>query len=157
MLYKKEEGKNLNQHLLSVDVQTSLVSITGYIGHPDSARKRNAWQYFFVNGRYMRHPYFYKAVISNYEQLLPAGEMPHYFLHIQVDPSTIDVNIHPTKTEIKFENEQPIWQILSAAVRETLGKSNAVPTIDFDTEGAPEIPSITMALPCMIPNAAAIT
>ena len=121
-------GKNLNQHLLSVDVQTSLVSITGYIGHPDSARKRNAWQYFFVNGRYMRHPYFYKAVISNYEQLLPAGEMPHYFLHIQVDPSTIDVNIHPTKTEIKFENEQPIWQILSAAVRETLGKSNAVPT-----------------------------
>ena len=88
----------------------------------------------------MRHPYFYKAVISNYEQLLPAGEMPHYFLHIQVDPSTIDVNIHPTKTEIKFENEQPIWQILSAAVRETLGKSNAVPTIDFDTEGAPEIP-----------------
>lgn len=133
-------GKNLNQHLLSVDVQTSLVSITGYIGHPDSARKRNAWQYFFVNGRYMRHPYFYKAVISNYEQLLPAGEMPHYFLHIQVDPSTIDVNIHPTKTEIKFENEQPIWQILSAAVRETLGKSNAVPTIDFDTEGAPEIP-----------------
>ena len=72
-------GKNLNQHLLSVDVQTSLVSITGYIGHPDSARKRNAWQYFFVNGRYMRHPYFYKAVISNYEQLLPAGEMRHYF------------------------------------------------------------------------------
>ena len=133
-------GKNLNTHLLAVDVQTSLVSVTGYIGHPESARKRNAWQYFFVNGRYMRHPYFYKAVISNYEQLLPAGEAPHYFLHIQVDPSTIDVNIHPTKTEIKFENEQPIWQILSAAVKEALGKSNAAPVIDFDTEGAPEIP-----------------
>ena len=133
-------GKNLNQHLLSVDVQTSLVSITGYIGHPDSARKRNAWQYFFVNGRYMRHPYFYKAVVSNYEQLLLAGELPHFFLHMQVDPSTIDVNIHPTRTEIKFENEQPIWQILSAAVKETLGKFNAAPTIDFDTEGAPEIP-----------------
>lgn len=133
-------GKNLNPHLLAVDVQTSLVSITGYVGHPESARKRNAWQYFFVNGRYMRHPYFYKAVVSNYEQLLPAGEMPHFFLHIQVDPATIDVNIHPTKTEIKFENEQPIWQILSSAVKEALGKSNAVPSIDFDTEGAPEIP-----------------
>ena len=133
-------GKNLNPHLLAVDVQTSLVSITGYVGHPESARKRNAWQYFFVNGRYMRHPYFYKAVVSNYEQLLPAGEMPHFFLHIQVEPATIDVNIHPTKTEIKFENEQPIWQILSSAVKEALGKSNAVPSIDFDTEGAPEIP-----------------
>lgn len=133
-------GKNLNQHLLSVDVQTSLVSITGYIGHPEAARKRNAWQYFFVNGRYMRHPYFHKAVMTNYEQLLPAGEMPHYFLHLQVDPSTIDVNIHPTKTEIKFENEQPIWQILSAAVKETLGKFNAAPSINFDAEGAPEIP-----------------
>lgn len=133
-------GKNLNQHLLAVDVQTSLVSVTGYITHPDAARKRNAWQYFFANGRYMRHPYFYKAVMTNYEQLLPAGEMPHYFLHIQVDPATIDVNIHPTKTEIKFENEQPIWQILSAAVKETLGKSNAVPSIDFDTIDAPEIP-----------------
>ncbi len=133
-------GKNLNQHLLAVDVQTSLVSVTGYICHPEAARKRNPWQYFFVNGRYMRHPYFYKAVMSNYEQLLPSGESPHYFLHIQVDPATIDVNIHPTKTEIKFENEQPIWQILSAAIKETLGKSNAVPSIDFDRIDAPEIP-----------------
>ncbi|MCD8287351.1 MAG: DNA mismatch repair endonuclease MutL, partial [Porphyromonadaceae bacterium] len=133
-------GKNINQYLLPVNVQTSIVSITGYIGHPEAVRKRNPWQYFFVNGRYMRHPYFYKAVISNYEQLLPIGGMPHYFLHLQVDPATIDVNIHPTKTEIKFENEQPIWQILSAAVKEALGKSNVAPTIDFDTENAPEIP-----------------
>lgn len=133
-------GKNLNQKLLSVEAESSLVSINGFVGKPETAKKRGALQYFFVNGRFMKHPYFHKAVMQAYDQLIPAGEMPSYFIYFNLDPSTIDVNIHPTKTEIKFENEQPIWQILLAAVRETLAKSSAIPTIDFDVEGAIDIP-----------------
>ncbi|MFV0539487.1 MAG: DNA mismatch repair endonuclease MutL [Dysgonomonas sp.] len=133
-------GKSFNQQLISIDINTSLAKITGFVGKPESARKTRAQQYFFVNGRYMRHPYFNKAVQSAFESLIPVGEMPNYFIYFEVDPSAIDVNIHPTKTEIKFENEQPIWQILSAAVKEALGKFNEVPTIDFDTEGAIDIP-----------------
>ena len=133
-------GKNLNQKLLSVEAESSLVSINGFVGKPETAKKRGALQYFFVNGRFMKHPYFHKAVMQAYDQLIPAGEMPSYFIYFNLDPATIDVNIHPTKTEIKFENEQPIWQILLAAVRETLAKSSAIPTIDFDVEGAIDIP-----------------
>ena len=133
-------GKNLNQKLLSLDVKSSLVSITGFIGRPDAAKKRGALQYFFVNGRFMKHPYFHKAVMQAYEQLIPAGDQPSYFIYFTLDPATIDVNIHPTKTEIKFENEQPIWQILVAATREALAKSSAIPTIDFDQEGTIDIP-----------------
>ena len=133
-------GKNLNQKLLSVDAQSSLVTISGFVGRPDSAKKRGALQYFFVNGRFMKHPYFHKAVMQAYEQLIPPGEQPNYFIYFTLDPSTIDVNIHPTKTEIKFENEQPIWQILMAATREALAKSSAIPTIDFDVEDAIDIP-----------------
>ena len=133
-------GKSLNQQLLALDTETSLVKISGYVGRPESARKRGALQYFFVNGRYMRHPYFHKAVTICYEHLVPVGEMPNYFINLTVEPETIDVNIHPTKSEIKFENEQPIWQILSASVKEALGKYSAAPTIDFDMDDAPEIP-----------------
>ena len=133
-------GKTLNQKLLSVDAQSSLVTISGFVGRPDSAKKRGALQYFFVNGRFMKHPYFHKAVMQAYEQLIPAGEQPNYFIYFTLDPATIDVNIHPTKTEIKFENEQPIWQILMAATREALAKSSAIPTIDFDVEDAIDIP-----------------
>ena len=133
-------GKTLNQKLLSVDAQSSLVTISGFVGRPDSAKKRGALQYFFVNGRFMKHPYFHKAVMQAYEQLIPVGEQPNYFIYFTLDPATIDVNIHPTKTEIKFENEQPIWQILMAATREALAKSSAIPTIDFDVEDAIDIP-----------------
>ena len=133
-------GKNQNQKLLSLEATSSLVSITGFVGRPDAAKKRGALQYFFVNGRFMKHPYFHKAVMQAYEQLIPAGEMPSYFIYFQVDPATIDVNIHPTKTEIKFENEQPIRQILLAAIRETLAKSSAIPTIDFNLEDMIDIP-----------------
>ena len=133
-------GKNLNQKLLSLDAQSSLVTINGFVGRPDAAKKRGALQYFFVNGRFMKHPYFHKAILQAYEQLIPAGEQPNYFVYFTLDPATIDVNIHPTKTEIKFENEQPIWQILMAATRESLAKSSAIPTIDFDAEGAISIP-----------------
>ncbi|MDR1879905.1 MAG: DNA mismatch repair endonuclease MutL [Tannerellaceae bacterium] len=133
-------GKTINQKLLSVEVQSSLVTLSGFVGRPDSVRKRGALQYFFVNGRYMKHPYFHKAIMQAYEQLIPTGEMPNYFIYFTLDPATIDVNIHPNKTEIKFENEQPIWQILSAATREALGKSSAIPTIDFNTDDAIPIP-----------------
>lgn len=134
-------GKKLNQELLSLDINTTMVKIHGYIGRPESARKKGARQFFFVNGRYMRHPYFHKAVASAYDNLIPIGEQVSYFIYFEVAPSDIDVNIHPTKTEIKFENEQAVWQILSAAVKETLGRFNAVPSIDFDTEGMPDIPA----------------
>lgn len=133
-------GKNLNQKLLSLDAQSSMVTISGFVGRPDSAKKRGALQFFFVNGRYMKHPYFHKAIMQAYEQLIPAGDMPNYFVYFTLDPSSIDVNIHPTKTEIKFENEQPIWQILMAATREALAKSSAIPKIDFDVEDAIDIP-----------------
>ena len=136
-------GRKFDQQLVPVQVETSLVNISGFVGLPSAARKKGAHQYFFVNGRYMRHPYFSKAVMTAYERLLPEGEQIPYFLHLQVDPSRIDVNIHPTKTEIKFQDEQPIWQIILAAVREALGRSGAVPTIDFDTAGRPDIPAFT--------------
>lgn len=133
-------GKKLGQELLSVDVDTTLVKITGCVGVPESARKKGAHCFFFVNGRYMRHPYFHKAVMEAYAHLIPAGEQVPYFLYFTVEPSRIDVNIHPTKTEIKFEDEQPIWQILMAAVREVLGRSNMAPSIDFDLADCPDIP-----------------
>ncbi|MBQ4519140.1 MAG: DNA mismatch repair endonuclease MutL [Bacteroidaceae bacterium] len=134
-------GKKLNEQLLAVEVDTTLVKVSGYVAKPESSRKKGAHQYFFVNGRYMRHPYFHKAVMEPYERLIPVGEQVSYFIYMEVDPANIDVNIHPTKTEIKFENEQAIWQILAAAVKEALGKFNEVPSIDFDTEGMPDIPS----------------
>jgi len=134
-------GNSIDQQLLPVDIDTSLVKIQGYVGKPENARKRNALQFMFVNERYMRHPYFHKAVMSAYEQLISEGEQPNYFLRFNVDPQSIDVNIHPTKTEIKFEDEMPIWQILAAGVKETLGRFSEVPSIDFDTQDAPTIPA----------------
>lgn len=133
-------GKKINHDLLPVNVSTTVCNISGFVGKPESARKKGAHQYFFVNGRYMKHPYFHKAVTSSFERLLPVGEQVPYFLYFDVPPQDIDVNIHPTKTEIKFENEQTIWQILSASVKEAVGKFNDVPAIDFDTEGRPDIP-----------------
>lgn len=134
-------GKKLNEQLLSVDVDTTLARITGFVGKPEAARKKNTNQYFFVNGRYMRHPYFHKAVVEAFTHLIPEGEQIPYFLYFEVEPANIDVNIHPTKTEIKFENDSAIWQILVAAIKDSLGKFNAVPTIDFDVEGRPDIPT----------------
>ncbi|MGM9869457.1 MAG: DNA mismatch repair endonuclease MutL [Sodaliphilus sp.] len=136
-------GVKVDQHLVPLSTDTSLVRITGFISKPEGTRKRNYLQFMFVNGRFMRHPYFHKAIMSSYEELIPADEQPNYFLNFTVDPETIDVNIHPTKTEIKFENELPIWQILVASVKESLGRFSAVPQIDFDTNDAPEIPAYT--------------
>ena len=133
-------GKRLSQDLLPLEVETAICKMTGFVGKPEAARKKSGGDYFFVNGRYMRHPYFHKAVLNAYERLIPTGMQVPYFIYFQVAPSDIDVNIHPTKTEIKFENEQSIWQILSAAVKDAIGKFCDVPTIDFDVEGKPDIP-----------------
>ena len=133
-------GKRLNQDLLPVEVDTAMCRISGFVGKPESARKKGAHQFFFVNGRYMKHPYFHKAVMNAFERLVPVGMQVPYFIYFDVNPSDIDVNIHPTKTEIKFENEQPIWQILTAAVNDAIGKFCDIPSIDFDMEGKPDIP-----------------
>ena len=133
-------GKQYNQDLLPVEVHTAMATVTGFVGKPEAARKKGGVDYFFVNGRFMKHPYFHKAVITAYDRLIPEGMQVPYFLYFDVEPSQIDVNIHPTKTEIKFENEQAIWQILSASVRDAIGKFCEVPSIDFDTQGSPEIP-----------------
>lgn len=146
-------GRSIDQQLIPLNIDTSLCKITGFISKPENARRRNYLQYFFVNGRYMRHPYFHKAIMSSYGQLIPDDEQPNYFLDFNVDPESIDVNIHPTKTEIKFENEMPIWQILAAAVKESLGRFIAVPTIDFDTEDAPDIPAYNTHTAVSAPSA----
>jgi len=135
-------GKQYNQDLVPVEVHTAMCTVTGFVGKPEAARKKGGCDYFFVNGRFMKHPYFHKAVMKAYDRLVADGMSVPYFLYIEVEPSEIDVNIHPTKTEIKFENEQAIWQILSAAVRDGIGKFCEIPSIDFDTHGQPEIPVI---------------
>lgn len=135
-------GKKINQHLLPIDIDTTMCKITGFVGKPESARKKGARQFFFVNGRYMKHPYFHKAIMTAYERLIPEGEQIPYFIYFTVNPTDIDVNIHPTKTEIKFENEQTVWQILTAAVRDAVGMFNDVTAIEFDTEGQPDIPAL---------------
>ena len=133
-------GKHINTNLNPIKSETSLISISGFIGKPEQAKKTTGEQFFFINRRYMRHPYFHHAVMRSYEKILPPESFPSYFIFFETDPQTIDVNIHPTKTEIKFENEQAIFQIIQAAVREALGKSNVIPSIDFDREGIIDIP-----------------
>lgn len=133
-------GKQYGQDLLPVEADTVMCRVTGFVTKPEAARKKGGQDYFFVNGRYMKHPYFHKAVLTAYERLIPEGMQPPYFLYFEINPADIDVNIHPTKTEIKFENEQAIWQLLVAVVRDAIGKFCEIPSIDFDTVGKPEIP-----------------
>jgi DNA mismatch repair protein MutL len=133
-------GKQINQDLITLETETSLISIKGFIGKPESARKTYGEQFFFINKRYMKHPYFHKAVAEAYQNILPADSIPIYFIFMEADPASIDINIHPTKTEIKFEDERSIWQILMASVREALGRFNIVPSLDFENEGLIDIP-----------------
>ena len=134
-------GRRYGQDLLPVSVDTAMCKITGFTGKPEAARKKGAHEYFFVNGRFMKHAYFHKAVQQAYERLIQIGTHVPYFIYFDVNPADIDVNIHPTKTEIKFENEQAIWQILAAAVKDAIGQFCEIPQIDFDTEGRPDIPA----------------
>ncbi len=133
-------GRQINQELITIETETTLVNIRGFIGKPENARRTYGEQFFFVNNRFMKHPYFHKAVAEAYQNILPAEAIPSYFIFMETDPASIDVNIHPTKTEIKFEDERSIWQILMASVREALGRFNIVPSIDFDNEALVDIP-----------------
>ncbi|MDR2883151.1 MAG: DNA mismatch repair endonuclease MutL [Alistipes sp.] len=126
--------------MLEVGVDTSLVRVNGFAGRPQSARQRCREQFLFVNGRFFKSPYFHKAVVQAYEKLIPATVQPPYFLYLEIDPEQIDVNVHPQKTEVKFTNGPAVWQIVNAAVRETLAKSGAVPMMDFDGDERIEIP-----------------
>lgn len=127
-------GKKLNQNLVPIGVETNIVNIKGFVVKPEMSLKNMSEQFFFVNNRYMYHPYFRKAVTSAYDKLLPEGENPRFFIYLEVDPATIDINIHPTKTEIKFEEEQSIYMILNSAVKEALGKFNIVPSMSFEDD-----------------------
>jgi DNA mismatch repair protein MutL len=133
-------GKHINQDLISLDTETSLIKISGFIGKPENARRTFGEQFFFVNNRFMKHPYFHKAVLEAYQNILPPEAIPSYFIYMDVDPGSIDINIHPTKTEIKFEDERAIWQIMMASVREALGRFNIVPSLDFENEALIDIP-----------------
>jgi DNA mismatch repair protein MutL len=133
-------GKQINQDLITLDTETSLITIKGFIGKPENARRTYGEQFFFVNNRFMKHPYFHKAVVEAYQNILPVEAIPSYFIFMEADPASIDINIHPTKTEIKFEDERAIWQILMASVREALGRFNIVPSIDFENEALINIP-----------------
>jgi DNA mismatch repair protein MutL len=133
-------GKQINQDLITLETETSLISIKGFIGKPEGARRTYGEQFFFVNNRFMKHPYFHKAVAEAYQNILPADAIPTYFIFMEADPASIDINIHPTKTEIKFEDERSIWQILMASVREALGRFNIVPSLDFENEALIDIP-----------------
>jgi len=136
-------GKKINQNLIPLETLTSIVKIKGFIGKPENAKKKPGEQFFFINQRYMKNPYLNKAILNAYEQILPPDTIPSYFLYLETDPATIDVNIHPTKTEIKFENQQAIWQFLHASVKESLGKNNIVPSIDFEQEQSFDIPVVS--------------
>ena len=135
-------GPNVVGELVDIEAQTSLVRVTGFVGRPDAARKTLGNQFFFVNGRYFRSPYLHKAVMKAYEGFIPEGVTPAYFLYLDVDPHSVDVNIHPTKTEIKFEDDVLIFQVLYASIKETLGRNAFGDSIDFNTEGAVQMPVI---------------
>ena len=133
-------GKQINQDLITLETGTNLINIKGFIGKPENARRTYGEQFFFVNNRFMKHPYFHKAVVEAYQNILPVETIPSYFIFLEADPASIDINIHPTKTEIKFEDERSIWQILMASVREALGRFNIVPSLDFENEALIDIP-----------------
>lgn len=136
-------GNAVANELVDISTSTSVVNVTGYVGRPDLAKKSLGNQYLFVNGRFFRSPYLHKAIMKAYDNLIPEGVTPTYFIYLDVDPATVDVNIHPTKTEIKFENDSVIFQVLMACIKESLGKNAFGDSIDFDTEGSLEIPAFS--------------
>ncbi|MGM0530603.1 MAG: DNA mismatch repair endonuclease MutL [Bacteroidota bacterium] len=145
-------GENMRDNIIPVQSETRIVSIQGYIGRPEKAKKRGYEQFFFVNSRFMKNPYLHKAIMNAYEKIIPQGTLPAYFINLKVAPATLDVNIHPTKTEVKFEDQQAVWQILHASVKETLGKNNIVPSLDFDQKGNIGIPPLKKNRPVSPPS-----
>ncbi len=144
-------GRHFSQNLVSVETSTTIVTVAGYAGKPEHARRSAGEQFFFINNRFIRHPYLHRAVLEAYQGILAPDTLPAYFIYMSADPATIDVNIHPTKTEVKFEDERSVWQIMLASVREALGRFNVVPSLDFGPEGAVEIPVITSDTPLPSP------
>lgn len=134
-------GANVANDVVDIQAETSVVRIYGFVGRPDAAKKGLGNQYLFVNGRFFRSPYMHKAVMKAYENLIPDGMTPSYFIYMEVDPQSVDVNIHPTKTEIKFEDDSVIFQILFACIKESLGRNSFGASIDFDRGEVPEIPA----------------
>ncbi len=132
------EGREMGKELIDLHTTNPIVEINGFVGRPDDARKSAGNQFFFVNGRYFRSSYLHKAVMKGYEKLIPEGTYPSYYLYIKVAPENVDVNIHPAKTEVKFENESEIFEILTAVVRESLGRHSFIPTIDFEHDTLPD-------------------
>ena len=135
------EGKDMAKELIDVSTSTRIINISGFVGNPEDARRSPGNQFFFVNGRYFRSSYFHKAVMKAYDKLIPEGSYPSYYLFFETIPENVDVNIHPAKTEVKFENETEIFEILTAAVKESLGRNSFIPTIDFDHDTLPDIPA----------------
>ena len=133
-------GRHIKQNLLEVEADTSIARIDGFIGRPAAAKRRNTEQFLFVNGRFFKSTYLTSAILKAYEKLIPENCQPSYFLYLTIDPGRIDVNVHPQKTEVKFADEEAVWQIINAAVRETLAKTGAVPLMDFDRDSSVEIP-----------------
>ena len=136
-------GASIANDVVDVHADTSVVTVNGYVGRPASARKALGNQYLFVNGRFFKSPYLHKAVMKAYENLIPEGVTPSYFLYLDIDPQAIDVNIHPTKTEIKFEDDSVIFQIIYACIKEAMGRNSFGDSIDFDREGVPDIPAFS--------------
>ena len=146
-------GNATRRNLLEIDVETTIASVKGYVGRPETARNNSSEQYMFVNGRFFRSSYLNKAVTKAYEKLIPEKGYPTFFLYITVDAERVDVNCHAQKTEVKFADNEAIWQILNAAVRETLAKNGAMPLIDFDTEDLVDIPVATTGVRYAEPRA----
>ncbi len=150
-------GPAIVGEVVDISADTTIASLRGYVGKPESARKTLGNQFFFVNGRYFRSPYLHKAVMKAYENLVPEGSTPSYFIYLEVDPATVDVNIHPTKAEIKFEEDQLLFQTVFAAVKEAMGRSSVAGAIDFDNPVAADVPVVGASFeeyrPSSIPTA----
>ena len=133
-------GGKTNEKLVPVSEETELINITGFVGKPEFAKKSRGEQFFFVNDRYIKSAYLHHAIMSAYEGLLKEGNQPSYFLYLQVPPHTIDINIHPTKTEIKFDDEHSLYAILRSAVKHSLGQFNVAPVLDFERDSNLDTP-----------------
>ena len=150
-------GNPIKQHLLNIETETILAKVHGFITKPEYAKKSFGEQFFFANGRYIRHPYLHKAIVQAYAGILPPEYIPGYFIYLETPPDSIDINIHPTKTEVKFEDEQAIYQILLSSVKQVLGKFNVVPSIDFEKDNSIQIPVLRPDTKISIPQIAVDT
>ena len=145
-------GRRIEQMLLPLQSEAGQITLEGYIGKPEEARKRGGEQFIFANGRYIRSPYLNRAIITAYGRSIPPDATPQFFLFLKVPPRGIDVNIHPTKTEVKFQDERLLWQMLNAAVRESLGRFGGVPQIDFSPDATRDLPYLPPSAPISAPE-----